>query len=118
MEKINGVDLKVEFDADFTDADFLDKIDKGIEVYLKKTEELREKVNELDPAEGIRQGCQVIRDFLDYVFGDGASKKLLNKKSSLNECIDTFEGIIKVRDSQYTEMADRLNKYSPERLKR
>lgn len=112
--KINGVD----FDVDFTDADILEKIDKGAEEVDKKTEELRKKENDITPAEGIRQGCKIIKEFLDYVFGDGTSKKLLKDKDSLSQCIDTFEDIIKARNEQYESVANRLNKYSPERLNR
>ena len=112
--KINGVD----FDVDFTDADILEKIDKGAEEVDKKTEELRKIEDDITPAEGIRQECKIIKDFLDYVFGEGTSKKLFGDKDSLILCINTFEDIIKARDEQVKSIETRLNKYSPERLKR
>ena len=112
--KINGV----EFDVDFTDADLIERIDKGCKKVDEEAEELRKRENELEPAEGIRQECKIIKDFLDYVFGDGTSKKLLGDKNSLIKCIDTFEDIIKARNEQVKSVETRLNKYSPERLKR
>ena len=112
--KINGID----FDVDFTDADIIEKIDEGCKKVEEETEKLQENENNLTPAEGIRQECKIIKDFLDYVFGDGTSKKLLGEKDSLVLCINTFEDIIKARDEQVKSIENRLNKYSPERLKR
>lgn len=112
--KINGVD----FDVDFTDADIIEKIDKGCKIVDEESEKLRKKENEIEPAEGIRQECKIIKDFLDYVFGEGTSKKLFGDKDSLILCINTFEDIIKARDEQVKSIETRLNKYSPERLKR
>ena len=110
--KINGV----EFDIDFTDADVIERIDKGCQEVDKKAEELRKE--EIEPAEGIRQECKIIKDFLDYVFGEGTSKKLFGDKDSLILCINTFEDIIKARDEQVKSIETRLSKYSPDRLKR
>ena len=52
---INGVKL----DIDFTDADFLEKIEKGSKVIYEKAEELKQN-KELSLAEGIRQECKIL----------------------------------------------------------
>lgn len=116
MTIINGV----EFDIDFTDADFIEKIELGYNDVVKKTQEMQ-KNNEniqLTNAEGIRQECKIIKDFFDYVLGDGTSEKLFGNKNSLDKCMNAFEDITKAKESQLADFQTRVSKYSPDRLKR
>ena len=110
---INGV----EFYIDFTDADIVEKIEKGSKEVYDKAQELKQKEN-LSPAEGIRQECKIIKEFLDYVLGEGTSEKIFNGKDSLNQCLQAFEDIINARDKEMKEIQDAISKYSPERLER
>lgn len=106
----------IEFDVDFTDADFIERIDKGNEEVQKRSKEL-EKMD-LTPAEGIRQECKIAKDFLDYVLGEGTSEKLFGEKNSLNLCVKALEDIEKARREQEIDFNNRVEKYSPDRLKR
>ena len=110
---INGV----EFDIDFTDADILEKIENGSKEIYQKAEELKGN-KDLSPAEGIRQECKILKDFLDYVLGDGTSEKLFKGKDSLQQCLQAYEDIINARTTQLNEFQARVSKYSPERFKR
>ena len=110
---INGV----KFDIDFTDADFIEKIENASKNVFKEAEELKQN-KELSLAEGIRQECKILKDFLDYVLGDGTSEKLFKGKDSLNQCLQAYEDIISARKTQYDEIQARVSKYSPDRLKR
>lgn len=106
----------VEFDIDFTDADFIEKYDFAYEKLVKQSEELETK--ELTPAEGIRQECKIVKDFLDYVLGEGTSQILFGEKNSLNQCIKALEDIKMIKDNQELELVNKLSEYSPDRLKR
>lgn len=110
---INGVELNI----DFTDADILEKIENGSKEIYQKAEELKGN-KDLSPAEGIRQECKILKDFLDYVLGDGTSEKLFKGKDSLNQCLQAYEDIINARKTQYDEIQAKVSKYSPNRLKR
>ena len=112
---INGF----EIDIDFTDADVIERIDKGREMVLKEVEELenKKKNDEIKPAEGIRQECKMLKDFLDYVFGEGTSEKIFNGKDSLRDCTKAYEDIFKERDRQLNNLKEVMAKYSPDRLK-
>lgn len=110
---INGVELEI----DFTDAEIVEKIELGSKEVYDKAEELRKQTG-LSPAEGIRQECKILKDFLDYVLGDGTSRKLFGEKNSLQQCVKAFEDIINARKQQYDEFQARVSKYSPDRLKR
>ena len=110
---INGV----EFDIDFTDAEILERIENGSKEIYQKAEELKGN-KDLSPAEGIRQECKILKDFLDYVLGDGTSEKLFQGKDSLNQCLKAYEDIINARKTHYEEIQAKVSKYSPDRLKR
>jgi hypothetical protein len=109
--KINGYELEV----DFTDADFIDKIEK----YAKEVSEQVEltKRKEMGMAEFIRKECEIVRNFFDNVFGKGTAKKIFGNKYSLSICISTFQQFIEAKLSQQKELEEIINKYSPERLK-
>lgn len=111
---INGVELNI----DFTDADLIEKIDEGNKIVQEEVKKLEDNRGEISPAEGIRQECKILKDFLDYVFGDGISEKIFGNKDSLKECLQAFEDIINERNSQLNNLQDVVNKYSPDRLKR
>ena len=112
---INGVELD---SIDFTDADLIEKIDLGKVDFDKKVKEIEENKNDLSPAEGIRQECKIIKEFLDYVFGEGTSTKVFGDKNSLGDCIKAFEDIMNERNKQLNGINEIVNKYSPDRLKR
>ncbi len=113
---INGY----EFDVDLTDADVIEKIEQGVENLQKEAERLQElHDNEnITTAEGIRQECKVLKDFFDYVFGEGTSEKIFNGKNSLKLCLQAYEDVIKARDEQYNSLNQKIDAYSPDRLKR
>ena len=112
--KINNVEL----DIDFTDADLIEKIDEGNKKVQQEIEELEKNKENISPAEGIRQECKIVKDFLDYVFGEGISKKIFGEKDSLRQCLQAFEDIIEERNRQLNNFSDTIAKYSPDRLKR
>ena len=113
---INGY----EVDIDFTDADVIQKIEEGKNILYNGVEELKKTTNDedFDIAEGIRQECKIIKDFFDYVLGDGTSEKIFKGKDSLNLCVKAYEDIIEASDKQFEELNKKINAYSPDRLTR
>ena len=110
---INGV----EFNIDFTDADFIEKIENACKKVYEEAENLKQN-KQISLAEGIRQECKILKNFLDYVLGDGTSEKLFKGKDSLNECLKAFEDIINAKQNSMNEFESKISKYSPDRLKR
>lgn len=104
------------FDVDFTDADLIEKIEIGSKKVFDETERIKNE--KFDVAEGIRQECKIIKDFLDYVFGEGTSKELFGEKDSLNLCLKAFEDIINEKERQVKSINDFVSRYSPDRVQR
>ena len=114
---INGY----EVDIDFTDADVIERIDKGCEKLYQEAEELKKLQKEdenFNTAEGIRQECKIIKDFFDYVLGEGTSEQIFKGKNSLNLCLKAYDDIVEMKEKQFKELNDRISDYSPDRLKR
>lgn len=109
---INGINR----DIDFTDADLLERIEEGSKKVYDETEKLR-TVN-LKIAEGIRQECKILKDFIDYVFGEGTSKEWFGEKDSLHLILQAFTDIIKEREKQINIINELASKYSPDRVQR
>ena len=106
----------VSFDIDFTDADFIEKIETGSKKVYEETEKLKNIDYTL--AEGIRQECKILKDFIDYVFGEGTSKEWFGEKDSLHLILQAFTDIINERDKQIKVIDELASKYSPERVQR
>lgn len=104
------------FDVDFTDADLIEKIEIGSKRVFDETERIKNE--DFSVAEGIRQECKIIKDFLDYVFGEGTSKELFGNKDSLNLCLKAFEDIINEKERQVKSINDFVSRYSPDRVQR
>ena len=107
-------------DIDFTDADVIQKIEEGKKILYDGIEELKKTTEDenFNIAEGIRQECKIIKDFFDYVLGDGSSEKIFKGKDSLNLCLQAYEDIINAYDKQYEELNKKIDAYSPDRLAR
>ena len=115
MINLNGI----EFEIDFTDADTIEKIEKGIEINDKKINDIESNLNEnTSLAEGVKQACKILKDFLDDVLGEGSSEKLFGSKNSLSLCIKVYQDLINERNRQYENMQKIIDEYSPDRLER
>ena len=110
---INGVELEI----DFTDADFIERVEEACKEVFNKAEELKQD-KKLSLAEGIRQECKILKNFLDYVLGDGTSEKLFKGKDSLKQCLQAFEDIINAKQTAMSDFQAKVGKYSHDRLKR
>lgn len=113
---INGYTV----DIDVTDADFIERMEKANDNLNNEIERLKETVKDenFNIAEGIRQECKIIKDFFDYVLGDGTSEKIFNGKDSLNLCFQAYEELVKASEEQYKILNDKISAYSPDRLVR
>lgn len=109
--------LNKEFEADFFDADFMEKVEQGIEKVDKVVKE-KSEVKGQKSSVIIREVCNVIFDFFDTILGEGASKKIFENKTSLTMCINAYEDFINEKIKQDKELEDISRKYSPNRATR
>ncbi len=112
----------VEVDFSFTNADDVERLEKGIELVKNKTIEYKKK--EISLSEAIRNECKVIEEFFDTVFGEGISQKLFDGKMDLQEHSELFMEIANEKIKQTKGMQDLYDnldyktKYMPNREQR
>ena len=110
---------EIEVNFSFTDADDIEKLEKGMEVVKNKTIEYENK--EINLSDTIRNECKVLEEFFDNVFGEGISEKLFEGRMDLKEHTELFMEIAneKIRQTQgMQELYNNLeykNKYMPNR---
>lgn len=107
-----------EFDIDFTDAEVNEKIDAQTKIVDEKVEEIEKNINNIELAEGIKQACKILKDFLDYVLGEGSSEKIFEGKNSLKLCMEVYRDLINERNRQFENLQKVVDQYSPDRLNR
>lgn len=105
-----------EFEVDFTDADMIERVESERKKILDKCKEL-ENNKDIGFAEGIRQECKILKEFLDCVFGEGTSKEAFGEKDSLKDLLKAYEDTFEEMEKQQKYVNDVFNKYSPDRLK-
>lgn len=112
----------IEVDFSFTNADDVERLEKGIELVKNKTIEYKKK--EISLSEAIRNECKVIEEFFDTVFGEGISQKLFDGKMDLQEHSELFMEIANEKIKQTKGMQDLYDnldyktKYMPNREQR
>lgn len=109
--KINGVELE---DLDVYDVEVAEKYDKALET----VENISEEVDIMSLSEGIRYQCNLIFDFFNTMFGEGADRKIFGNKVNLLTCLKAFEEFVEIINEQKKEIDKLANKYSPNRATR
>lgn len=98
-----------ETEVDFTDADFLDRL----EVAKEKMYEAREKVTKVwRNSDIIRAQCSCFFVFFDTLFGEGTHKSMFDGKTSLKACIEASESLHRFELSEADNISNRYNKYN------
>ena len=69
----------------------------------------------------IRHYCTMIRNFLDRIFGEGTSHKLVEKESgiALTDCYESFLDFVASQNQLLSDKQNRItSRYSPNRAQR
>lgn len=108
----------IEVNFSFTNADDIERLEKGIKIVKEKSEEYKKQ--EISLSEAIRKECIAINQFFDCVFGEGISQKLFEERMDLQEHAELFIEIANEKVKQTRGIQDVYNnlekaKYKPNR---
>ena len=92
----------LERDIDFTDVEFLEKLDEAKEL---SKEEAAQVPRVGKTADIIRAQCQCYFNFFDRVIGEGAHEEMFGGKTSLNACLNATDALLAFENKE----ADKLN---------
>lgn len=114
MIKVNGI----EFNVDTMDLDVAEKIEKEMNLVIKKIKNTKVESR----TEGIKEIYNTVANCFNNVLGKGAADKIFKGKKNLLlalNCFEEFANSIKESDIQTgNELENMKNRYSPNRAKR
>lgn len=97
-----------ETEIDFTDVDFLDRIDEGKQL-MQEAENHVLKVGK--NSDIIRSQCEVFYAFFDHVFGREARKAMFEGKTSLMLCVKASESLSEFENLEADGIKKQYGKY-------
>lgn len=97
-----------ETEIDFTDVDFLDRIDEGKQL-MQEAENHVLKVGK--NSDIIRSQCEVFYTFFDYVFGRDAREAMFEGKTSLMLCVKASESLSEFEKQEANRIDSMYGKY-------
>lgn len=110
--EINGV----SFELDMLDADTVELYENCIEQLGNAEKTIRKDGKH---SEFIRAFCDLIADFFDSLFGEGASDKIFaGKKISVPVYLETYDNFLEFAKAQNTTLPQLFAKYTPNRQQR
>lgn len=99
---------KFETEIDFTDVDFLDRIDEGKQL-IQEAEKNVLKVGK--NSDIIRSQCEVFYAFFDHVFGRDARESMFEGKTSLMLCVKASESLSAFEHQEAEKIGSTYKKY-------
>lgn len=97
-----------ETEIDFTDVDFLDRIDEGKQL-MQEAENHVLKVGK--NSDIIRSQCEVFYAFFDHVFGRDAREAMFEGKTSLMLCVKASESLSEFEKQEANRIDSMYGKY-------
>ena len=97
-----------ETEIDFTDVDFLDRIDEGKQL-MQEAEKNVLKVGK--NSDIIRSQCEVFYIFFDHVFGRDAREAMFEGKTSLMLCVKASESLSAFEHKEAERIGSTYGKY-------
>ena len=109
---INNIEM---LDLDVYDLEVAENYEKALELL----QGIEEKTKNKGIAEGIKIQCNIIFDFFNIMYGEGADRKIFGDKVNLVTCLDALGEFMEQFNTQGTNTFNSINnKYSPNRAKR
>lgn len=111
------IDKLKEYEMDFTDAVFIEKIEKA---YKELELKIKEKTgyDELSNADKIKYECNIVKKYIDDVLGENASKNIFGDSYSFRKHLEVLEYFNEKMQESSTALNNKFSKYSPDRIKK
>ena len=100
----------VELEADFLDADFMERYEAAAAEMQTRANSARE-IKWVRSSDAMKEICAYINEFFDSVFGTGTAEKIFGGKNNVGEHFDAFEVIVEERNKVDARMNNTRNRY-------
>ena len=91
--------LGVKLSADLLNPDVAERYECG---YKHAIERMKNAGSLETGAEGIREQCQAVIDYIDSMFGEGSSKQILGEETDLLTCLDALDDMTHLYENYVT----------------
>ena len=106
----------IEVDFSFSNTTNLRKLENAYNKLILETE--AKKTQAKNFIEEIDIACNIVRNFLNEVFGKGMDKKILGEENDFEKATDILEDIMKQYQEEQNRLSEKYAKYNPERVKK
>lgn len=94
--------LEAELEAPLLNPKTAASYDDGMRACIERIQSAQERTE--NSVEALEEQCNAVIDYIDEVFGVGASRKVLGEETDLLTCLDAFEDMATLYDKQVTPL--------------
>lgn len=94
--------LEAELEAPLLNPKTAAAYDDGMRACIERIQSAQERAE--NSVEALKEQCNAVIDYIDEVFGVGASRKVLGEETDLLTCFDAFEDMATLYDNQVTPL--------------
>lgn len=94
--------LEAELEAPLLNPKTAAAYDDGMRACIERIQSAQERTE--NSVEALKEQCNAVIDYIDEVFGVGASRKVLGEETDLLTCFDAFEDMATLYDNQVTPL--------------
>ena len=94
--------LEAELEAPLLNPKTAAAYDDGMRACIERIQSAQERTE--NSVEALKEQCNAVIDYIDEVFGVGASRKVLGEETDLLTCLDAFEDMATLYDKQVTPL--------------
>ena len=102
MKVLNVKILEAELEAPLLNPKTAAAYDDGMRACIERIQSAQERTE--NSVEALKEQCNAVIDYIDEVFGVGASRKVLGEETDLLTCLDAFEDMATLYDKQVTPL--------------
>lgn len=103
MKTIKVKILDATLEAALLNPKVIRKYDEGVK---QRIPEIAVKALECESgADAIEMQCRAVMDFVDEIFGEGSSRKVFDDETDLLTCLDAWEELTELYDTQVNPLA-------------
>lgn len=102
MKRLKVKILEAELEAPLTNPKTAKAYDDGMRTCVDRIQTAQKRTE--NSVEALKEQCNAVIDYVDKVFGAGASKKVFGEETDLLTCLDAFEDMASLYDKQVKPM--------------
>lgn len=106
----------IDVDFSFSNTTNLRKLENAYKKVIEQSDEKKSQAENF--IEEIDIACNIVRNFLNEVFGEGMDLKILGKENDFEKATDVLESVMNQYQEEQNRLSKKYEKYNPNRVKK